>query len=382
QIALGVPITATKGYTAPEAETVYSRARELCRQVGETPHLFPALYGLWRFYTVGTRLQAGHELGEQLMVLAQTAQDSALLLEAHRAMGCTLFHLGELVSARTHLEQGIALYDPQQHRFHSFLYGHDPAVSCLAYLSWTLWMLGSPDQALKRGHELLTLGHELSHPFSLGYALAHCALLHQFVGDVSLVQDLAEAAVALSTEHGFPFWLAMGTFLQGWALVEQGRVEEGIAQMRQGLAAWQATRIGIYCSYYLALLAEVCAGVDQLEEGWRLLTEALAAVGGNGERTFEAELHRLKGELLLQGGESERYIPDAEGCFERAIEVARRQQAKSWELRAAMSLGRLWERQGKRDQAREQLQEVYGWFTEGFDTPDLKEAKALLDALA
>ncbi len=220
QIALGVPITATRGYTAPEAESVYSRAREICRQVGETPLLFPALYGLWRFYTVGTKLQAAHELGEQLMVLAQTAQDSALLLEAHRAVGCTLFHLGELVSARTYLEQGIALYDPQQHRFHSFLYGHDPAVSCLSYLSLTLWLFGYPDQALKRGHELLTLGHELSHPFSLGYVLAHCALLHQLLGEVSVVWELAEAAITLSTEQGFPFWLAMGTFLQGWALAK------------------------------------------------------------------------------------------------------------------------------------------------------------------
>lgn len=382
QIALGVPITATRGYTAPEAESVYSRAREICRQVGETPLLFPALYGLWRFYTVGGKLQAAHELGEQLMVLAQTAQDSALLLEAHRAVGCTSFHLGELVSARTHLEQGIALYDPQQHRFHSFLYGHDPAVSCLAYVSWTLWLFGYPDQALKQGHELLTLGHELSHPFSLGYVLAHCALLHQLLGEVRVVRELAEAAITLSAEQGFPFWLAMGTFLQGWALAKQGRGEEGIAQMRQGLATWEATRIGIYRSYYLALLAEAYERVDQVKKGLHLLTEALAAVDRTGERTFEAELHRIKGELLLKQNGSEASLRDAETCFECALEVARRQYARSWELRAATSLSRLWENQGKKDQAREQLQEVYGWFTEGFDTPDLKEAKALLDALA
>jgi predicted ATPase len=243
-------------------------------------------------------------------------------------------------------------------------------------------MFGYPDQALKRGHELLTLGRELSHPFSLAYALAHCALLHQFLGEVGLVQELAEAAITLSTEHGFPFWLAMGTFLQGWALVEQGRGEEGIAQMRQGLATWQATRIGIYGSYYLALLAEVYARVDQLKEGLRLLTGALTAVDRGGERTFEAELYRLKGELLLEQGGGEVCLQNAETCFQRALEVARRQSAKSWELRAATSLSRLWERQGRKDRARDQLQEVYGWFTEGFDTPDLKEAKALLDALA
>jgi predicted ATPase/class 3 adenylate cyclase len=384
QIALGVPTTATKGYTAPEAERVYSRARELCRQVGETPTrlLFPALYGLWRLYAVGTRLQAAHELGEQLMSLAQSAQDPALLLEAQRALGCTMFHLGELGSARTHMEQGLALYDPRRHRLHSFLYGHDPAVSCLAYLSWTLWMFGYPDQALKRAHELLTLARELSHPFSLGYALAHSALLYQFFGKVKVVQELAEAAITLSTEQGFPFWLAMGTILQGWVLAEQGCAEEGIAQMHQGLAAWQATRIGIYRSYYVTLLAVAYERAGQAEEGLPLLTEALTAADTIDERTFEAELYRVKGELLLKQSEDEACLRDAETCFQRAIAVARGQSARSWELRAAMSLARLWHKQGRQKEARELLANVYGWFTEGLDTADLQEARALLDGLA
>jgi DNA-binding SARP family transcriptional activator/predicted ATPase/class 3 adenylate cyclase len=381
QIALGVPMAATKGYTAPETEGVYSRARELCGQVGETPLLFPALYGLWRLYAVGTRLQTAHELAKQLMVLAQTAQNSALELEAHRAMGCTLFHLGELVSARTHLEQGIALYNPRRHRLHSFLYGHDPAISCLAYVSWTLWLIGYPDQGLKSANELLALAQDLAHPFSLGYALAHCALFHQFQGKVEKAQQLAKAAITLSTEQGFPFWLAMGTVLQGWALTEQGREEEGIAQMRQGLATWQATRIGIYQSYYLALLAKACERVGRVKEGLRLLTEALTIVDEIGERTFDAELYRLKGELLLKRNESDKDIHDAETCFQRAIEIARHQSARSWELRAATSLSRLWQKQGKKEQARELLQETYNWFTEGFDTADLKEANTMLDAL-
>lgn len=233
QIALGGPTTATKGYTAPEADRVYSRARELCRQVGETPtdvpiRLFPALYGLWRFYVVGTRLQAAHELGEQLMALAQSAQDPALLLEAHRALGCTKFHLGELVSARTHLRQGLALYDPRRHRLHSFLYGHDPAVSCLAYLSWTLWMFGYPEQALKRAHELLTLAQELSHPFSLGYALAHAALLYQFFGKVEVVQELPRPAITLSTEwtHHHCQWSCCRPPIRGGYRRSVGRVSE------------------------------------------------------------------------------------------------------------------------------------------------------------
>ncbi|UCC64939.1 MAG: hypothetical protein JSV36_07840, partial [Anaerolineae bacterium] len=260
--------------------------------------------------------------------------------------------------------------------------GHDPAVSCLNYVSCTLWLLGYPDQALKRVHELLTLAQELSHPFSLGYALAHCALFHQFLGKVEVVQELAEAAITLSTEQGFPFWLAMGTVLRGWALAEQGRGEKGIAQMRRGLAIWQATRIGIYRSYYLALLAEACERVGRAKEGLHLLTEALTTVDKTGEQTFEAELHRIKGELLLKRNERDKDVRGAETCFERAIEVARRERARSWELRAATSLSRLWQGQGRKAEARELLQGIYDWFTEGFDTADLREARALLDALA
>ena len=386
QISLGVPVTATRGYAAPEVEHVYTRAQELCRQVGETPHLFPAIYGLFRLYLLRANMGMGRELAQQLMRLAQTAQDPALLLEAHRAIGATLFHLGEFDQARDHCEKGIALYDPRQHRSHSFLYGHDPAVSCLSYIALALWSLGYPDQALQRDHEVLRLAQELSHPFSLVYALSFATQLHQFLGRSQEVQERTQAAIRISAEQGFPFLGALATNLRGWALTEQGEIEGGIAQMRQGLAAWQGIKVEVLRPYYLALLAKSYGKAGQAEAGLNALAEALVAVDKTGARSWEAELYRLKGELLLQkamdNGKKAGIGSEAETCFRHAIEVARRQRAKSLELRAAVSLSRLWRTLGKGSEAQSLLAEVYDWFTEGLDTADLKEAKALLCDLA
>jgi predicted ATPase len=399
QITLGAPLIATKGYTAPEVEKAYTRALELCRQIGETPQLFPVLFGLRTFYHVQGELQTACELGEQLFSLAQSVQDPALLLEAHRALGSTLYFLGELASAHTHLEQGIALYNPQQHRSHAFLYGQDPGVACLSVASLALWQLGYPDQALRREHEALTLAHELSHPFNLAFALNYAAtVLPQLRREVQLTHERTEALTALSSEHKFPFGPAQGTILQGWLLAKRGKEEEGITQMRQGLATLRATGVELFRPYYLALLAEVHGEIGQAEEGMSVLTEALAAVNNRGERQYESELYRLKGELTLQKfqvagskfqvASTQHPAPntqaeaEAEACFHKAIEIARRQQAKSLELRAVMSLSRLWKEQGKKAEARQMLTEIYGWFTEGFDTADLKEAKALLEELA
>ncbi|MBI3246237.1 MAG: AAA family ATPase, partial [Deltaproteobacteria bacterium] len=258
QTTLGPVLMAAKGYAAPEVERAYARARELCQQIGETPQLCPVLWGLWLFHVGGGELQTARELGEQLFGLAQIVQDSALLLEAHHALWTTSFWLGELAPARAHLEQGIALYDPQQHRSLAFLYGgHDPGGCCRNFGALILWLLGYPDQALQSSHEALTLTRELSHPASSAYALDWAAMFHQFRREEQAVQERVEAAIALSTEQGFPYWLVRGPILQGWALVEQGQGEEGIAQMRQGLAATRATGAELFRSYFLALLAEV-----------------------------------------------------------------------------------------------------------------------------
>jgi predicted ATPase/class 3 adenylate cyclase len=380
QTTLGPVLMLVKGFASLDTERAYARARELCQQVGETPQLFPVLHGLWRFYMVRAELQTTRELGEQLFTLAQRVQDPALLLEAHRVMGLTMYWLGEMAPARAHFEQGVALYDPQKHRSHAFVYGQDPGVACRCLAAWPIWVLGYPDQALQSIHEALTLAQELTHPFSLVYALNMAVLVHQFRREVQTVQERVEALIALSTEQGFPFWLAYGTILRGWALTAQGEGAEGIAQINQGLVAHQATGAELQRPYFLSLLAEAYGKVGQPEEALTMLVEALAIVDNNGDRHWEAELHRRKGELLLM--QKGRKVGEAEECFRQALAIARHQQAKSLELRAAMSLSRLWQQQGKQETAHQLLAEIYDWFTEGFDTADLQEAKALLEELA
>ena len=301
QIALGPALITAKGWAAPEVERAYSRARALCQQVGETPQLFPVLWGLWAFYLVREEFWKAHELGEQLFALARNVQDPALFLEAHLGLGYNLYFLGEFISAQEHLEQGFAFYDPQQHSSLAFLYGGtDPGMNCLSLGAYALWMLGYPDQALKRSHEALALAQELSHPFSLAHALCTAADLHQVRREARAAQERAEVAITLSTEQGFPFWLERGIITRGWALSEQGQGEEGIAQVRQGLAAYRATGAELLRSSHLALLAEVYGRIGQTEEGLSVLAEALAAVHKTGERYYEAELYRLKGELSLK----------------------------------------------------------------------------------
>lgn len=393
QIALGVPLIATKGYAAPEVEKTYTRARELCQQAGggETPHLFPALRGLWNCFNERAELQTAHELGKQLLDLAQSTQDPALLVEAHRALGTTLFFLGEFSAARGLLEQGIALYDPQQHHSLAFRYGADPGVVCRLYSALTLWNLGYADQALRRTDEALNLARELSHPHSLAFALVFATFVHVYRREGQVAQERAEATITLSTEQGFPAWLAVGTLLQGWALAEQGQGKEGIPQIREGLAAWRATGAELGRLWFLALLAEGYGKAGQIEAGLSALTEALAAVDRNEGCFYEAEIYRLKGELLLKadalpgkgGGMKDKM--SSESCFQRAIEVARAQKAKSVELRATVSLARLWCSQGSPDKiemTRQQLTEIYNWFSEGFDTIDLQEAKSMLEELS
>ncbi|HEV8715258.1 MAG TPA: adenylate/guanylate cyclase domain-containing protein [Candidatus Binatia bacterium] len=398
QTTLGPVWMITKGLAALEVGETYSQALELCQKVGETPQLFSVLVGLRRFYNVRAEYKMARELGEQILSLAQRAQDPALLLEAHGALGAALFQLGEFVPAREHLAQGITLYDFQQHRSHAFLYGLDPGVLCLSYVALALWFLGYPEQAIKRSHEALTLAQELTHPYSLAWALYFAAWLHQHRREENASQERAEAAIILSTEQGFALELARGTLLRGWTLAEQRQAEEGIKQIQQGMAAVRATGTELGRSYNLALLADAYGKTGQVEEGLAALAEALAAVDRTGEHFYEADLYRLKGTLTLQfkaslgqvSDKSEDTNPqsptpnpqaDAEVCFQKTIEIARKQQAKSLELRATTSLARLWQQQGKKAEAHKLLSEIYHWFTEGFDTKDLKDAKALLEEL-
>jgi class 3 adenylate cyclase/predicted ATPase len=378
QIALGVPLVLTKGHSAPEVEKTYTRARELCEQVGEASQLFQVLLGLRRFYFVRGELQTAHELGEQLVSVAQSLQDPAHLSRAHMMLGETSYWLGQFAQVREHSEQGISLYDLRQSRSSLLLYGNDTGVGCQIFKAWALWHIGYPDQALDIVHEGLIHAQELAHPFNVVFALHYAATVHQFRREAQAAQEHTEEVIRISTEYGFTLYSAWGTVMQGWALAELGEANEGIAQMREGIAAWRAMGGQMSLPYCLALLAEAYGKAGQAEEGLSTLAEALTVVDRTGERTWEPELFRLKGELLLMQGADE---AEVETCFQQAIDVARRQSSKSLELRAATSLSRLWQKQGKKKEARELLQEIYGWFTEGFGTADLKEAKALLDGL-
>ena len=258
--------------------------------------------GLWVFYLVRGESQTAYALGEQLLRAAQSVQDPALLLEAHYALGDTLFWLGELLPARTHLEQSLALYDPQQHRALASLYGEDAGVFSLAYMSFLLWWLGSPQQAVQKSQEALTLAQEVSHMYSLALAPFYAAGVHQLRREGQAAQARAEEVLALAQAHGFPFWQTLGMFLRGWAVAEQGQAEEGLAQMHQSLTAYQSAGAQVGVSWFLGMLAETYGQGGHPDEGLTVVAEALAIVHTTGERAWEADLYRLKGELLLQSG--------------------------------------------------------------------------------
>jgi predicted ATPase len=380
-IVLGASLHATKGQAAPEVGQTYTYARQLCEHLEEPHQLFPILRGLWSYYNGRAEYQRAHALGEQLLTLAQQAHDSIMLVVAHRALGATLFHLGTLASAHTHFTQGMALYDLQQHRTYALLYSEDAGVMCHGFAARALWYLGYPDQGLARSQEAVTLAQQVAHPFSLSFALSAAAVCHELRREGRRAQTCAEALISLAQEQGFQYWLVVGSLLRGWALLahqEQGA--EGIEQFTQGLSALHAMGVELNRSYFLTLLAEAHGVMGQPEEGLTVLAEALTHVDTTGGRWYESELYRLKGELLLQQNAANQ--AEAENCFHQAITIAQSQQAKSWELRASTSLVCLWQQQGKRQEAHDLLAPVYGWFTEGFDTADLQEAKALLDALA
>ena len=381
QVALVAPHWASKGYASQGTERAATRALELCRQVGtDTPEHFQVLWALAAFYMVRGELRTGWRLGEQCLQLAERQQDPGLLGYAHFLMGDLLFWFGELMAARAHLEQGIALYDLERDRAAASRYGFDYGMACHSFLGRVLWHLGYPDQGVTHSEKAIAIADEVSHSFSKAQAISWAAALHQLRREVKRTQELADEDLALTTEQIFPFFAAHAMILRGWALVEQGQGGDGIARLREGLTAYRATGAEIERSHWLGLMAEACGKTGQIEKGLRVVSEGVVEIQQNGIRYYEAELNRLEGELRLSLDPADE--SRAEACFRRAIEIARAQQAQSFELRAAMSLGRLWLRQNKREDARGLLAPLYGWFTEGFDTADLIAAKALLAELS
>ncbi|MBN3779007.1 AAA family ATPase [Burkholderia sp. Ac-20345] len=384
-LSLGPALMDVHGYGAPEVASIYTRALALCEQIGETSQRFAVLLGLRIHYLTRAEYATTRELSKRMLRMARRAKDPGLLVEALGSLGACLFLQGELDAARNHQEQALTFYDPEQHQAHVFAHGVDPGIRALNCLALTLWLQGYPDQALTRSREALALAQRLAYGPTLAFTLAYTAELHQLRREVSQACEYAEAVTTLSTEQGFLYWRARGTIVRGWALTERDRLLDGIAQMREGLTAERAAGGEDQRSYFLALLADSYRRAGDTEAGLGALTEAMAIVGKTGEHYFEAELHRLKGAILLGALNNDGRISacgdDAEACFCQAIAVARQQGARSLELRAVSNLALLWQREGKIAEARQTLSEVYGGFTEGFDTTDLREAKALLDSL-
>jgi tetratricopeptide (TPR) repeat protein len=390
QITLGPALMVAKGQTAAEVGAAYTRARELCQQLDETVQLFPVLIGLWRFH-IGRNRQTARDVAEQCLALAEPTHDPALLLEAHMALGRTLQLLEEFVPARQHLEQGIALYTRRQHHAHASLYVRDPGVVCGIYAAHVLWYLGYPDQALVRSHDALTLAQDLAHPLSLALALHEAAVLHRFRREPLLAQERAAAVISLVNEQELgPYMLGRAMIELGWALAVQGHGEAGIIQLQQGLDTLRVR--GIPTQEGPDQLAEAYLHQGRAEEGlcampqgpigFRLKGELLLAQEVKSQKQEGTRDWRLKTSPSSQAPSLKPPVSsEAEVCFLQAIDIAQQQQAKSLELRATMSLARLWQSQGKKTEAHQMLAEIYDWFTEGFDTKDLQEAGALIEEL-
>ena len=375
--ALAPALMVTKGWGAPETEKVYVRAYELSSRGGIAVQRFSALMGLYALAFVQGKLPAAREWEKQLLSLAEQQQVPALLLEAHHACWSTALSMGELAAAEAHIEKGLASYEPQFHNSDALRYtGHDSAVCAQSWGALISWIRGYPGQAIQRNDRALVMARELGDPFTVAFSFNCAAQMHHFLrSGLAAEKQAAETALAAAAEGGFPVLLAWGRMLEGRALAQQGQVEAGIARIHEGLGASRATGTELWRTYWLSLLAETCGRAGRISEGLTAATEALAVVQRTAEHWFEAELYRLKGELALRQDDSK----GARSCFERAIEIARAQDARSLELRATMSLARLLAKEGRRDEARAMLTENYGWFTEGFDTADLKDAKSLLD---
>jgi predicted ATPase len=374
-LALAVPMVVIHGYASAEIKHVYDRVRGICQALGNTPDLFTALVGLSRYCGVSGDCEMGLKLSEQLFAVAHAADETDMLLEACRQRGGILYVLGRLQEARHFWEKGLALYRLEQHEQYAYRYGHDPAATCLGYLSLTLWLLGYPEQSLVKSQDLFQLIPSLTHPPSQAYAYCFLAKQACFRSAAKETNDHAGAAIHISQLHGLSSWMFLATALKGWALLEQGMTADGEALLKEGTTAWQARGFAHFTPFLLALQAESCLRLRKPKEGMDALLSALALTRAGGDQYWMAEITRLQGELLWESGGDGMLV---EAKFHQAIEEARQQGARMLELRAAVSLARLWQAQGRRQAAHQVLAPVYDQFTEGFDTRDLKAARNLL----
>jgi serine/threonine protein kinase/predicted ATPase len=371
---------AARGYAAPEVGPILVRARELCQRIGDAQQQFGIMLGMWEWRIVRGDLRVCVDLAADGMTLAESLNDPGMRMEALFMPGVTMFYRAQFADARTCYENALGTYDDRERtKFWTAYSGHDAGVTHRCYLALALWQLGYPDKALKLAAEMCELARTIGHAFSLGHAVDFAAFLYHYCRLGTEVQAMAEEEMRIATEQGFPFWHALGTLHKGAGLLLQGRREESLPVLLKGFSAFRATGAEVRVPSYLGLLGDAYTQSARFEDAHKALNEALAVAEKNDDRCHEAELFRLRGELLLAESRDE---TAAEDCFRRAIETARRQQSKGWELRATMSLARLWQRQGRRDEAHHALEAIYGTYTEGFTTPDLVDAKALVESLA
>ncbi len=399
-IILGSALSLSRGHSLPDAGKSMTRARELCQQIGEPPQLFTVIFALWSYYIVGAKLEDARQMAEQLLRMAERAQDPALLLGAHYTLGTTMQFLGQLPEGHEHLAVAVSYYDPQQRRAYRASYRVDLGVYCNSEMVRTLWLMGYPEQARRRLDEALELARASKDPKDMSFVMVKAVLLFQLCHEFQQAEEWADKCIAHCDQHGIAQERLWSKSLSGWSIAAQGRVDQGLAWMRESIEAYRALRSELSLSHYQTLLADVLGFTGNAADALAIIAEALDTIRRTSDRHCEAETHRIKGELLLR----QESIPDsgivtstgdreviaaeapvcaeAEACFRHAIELARRQGSKSWELRAAISLCVLWMQQGRRNEARELLTPIYHWFTEGFETADLKEARALIHELS
>jgi DNA-binding winged helix-turn-helix (wHTH) protein/tetratricopeptide (TPR) repeat protein len=367
----GPALMAARGHTDLQVRETWAKTRELCERPSERAALFEGLVRLWNHHWV--QGQSGQAVGaaRELLALAEIDREPVCLLRAHAALGGILFHTGRLREAGEHLEQGVAHYHALAHHSHA---ADAPGVACLCYSAWALWPLGHPEQALERIRQALELARSLEQPFSLAIALCLGAELYQFHLDEVTALEMAGEAVELCREQGLPFWEGTALILRGWALARTGRTDEGIAILHQGLKVFGSTDAKVQLSSWYSLLAEAHACAGEVELGLAAVAQALSWVDRTGERYYESEAQRLRGQLLRQNGD----IESAEVAYRRALEIAHRQQAGIRELRAAVALAELWREQGRMAEARELLQPLHDGLAQGGDWPDLKRVEVYL----
>jgi class 3 adenylate cyclase/predicted ATPase len=373
--ALGTALTAIKGYGATEAKHIYAQAHALCHTIGDTPQLYPALRGLQSYYQVRGPLESAREIGEQLLRLAERSNDRSLLVEAKRALGWCLFCLGELQAGKEQLEAALNRYDTVASHRNIRAYGSDAGVLGLVNLAWLEWCLGNADRAVESSREAIRLGQVLAHPLSLTYALCMSAAVHQGLRQSELTEELAMNAVTIATENGFSYWIAWGTILRGWAIADKGNVEEGIAQLNEGLAAYRATGAELFRPYSLALLAETYGNAAKPNEGLECIDDAIANGRANNVHFLDAEFFRIKAALLSQNGSEPQHIIEE---LERAVRTASRQGAKMLELRARSDLAELQYRVGSPEDAQEGITTLLSNISEGAVTADVLRARKIL----